>query len=84
MINRIFELMIVHSILQKLNEMNPRLNNYGVFLPMLFSHEQIHKNVEYRILPVDTTIAGSKLWPLNPFQMDPGVHWVQANQQVSL
>ena len=60
-IRRIFEIIIEHSILKKLNKKHHKLNNAGVFLPILFSHGLIYQSLDYKTLHVATTIVGRKL-----------------------
>ena len=66
-LSRIFELTTGRTMLHEIIKICPLLNNSEVSFPMLFSHESIYQNLDFKILPVLTTIAGRKLWSLKKF-----------------
>ena len=60
-LNKIFALITGCSTLSQLNEEFPLINDFGVSLLILCSCKPVYQNLDFKIIPTDRKIAGSKL-----------------------
>ena len=73
------------DVLELVNERFPPLNNIGVSFAMISSIEIVHELIDWRHLPVESTIRGSILWKSKLFrELDVGFYWVQVDLRDSV
>ena len=68
------------SVLRDANQRFPLANNTGVSFGMLCSVKSFYQQIAWSVLPVDTSLRGSKKWKTKLFRDTPlGYYWVQLN-----
>ena len=73
------------DVLDQINERFPPMNNVGLSFAMISSVEIIYELIDWQFLPVESTIAGSKLWKTKLFcELPVGFYWVQLDLRDSV
>ena len=73
------------SVMEDINNQFLLMNNAGASFGMLSSIKSIYENIDWSILPVDSTYQGSGFWETKLFRDSPEeFYWVQLDLKKSL